>query len=116
MQKRTRSLDFDSGALESEELSLPLINMDMEVAMDMDTNDETVVQTSLSGEEYERFRSIAERQGKTLKEALNEAAKEYVATRDRPDPDDPFFSYEPTEDGGESVTATKTDDYLYGDE
>lgn len=90
--------------------------MDMEVAMDMGTNDETVVQTSLSADEYERFRAIAEREGKTLKEALKEAATEYVATREQPDPDDPFFSYEPPEDGEGSVTATKTDEYLYGDE
>lgn len=84
--------------------------------MDMGTNDETVVQTALSPEEYERFRSIAEREGKTLKEALREAATEYVTTREEPDPDDPFFSYEPPETVGESVTATKTDEYLYGDE
>lgn len=89
--------------------------MDMEVAMGMSSDDKTVVQTALSREDYERFRSIAKREGKTLKAALEEAAKEYAATRDRPDPDDPFFSYEPTDRDGESVTATKTDEYLYGD-
>ncbi|WP_440770521.1 ribbon-helix-helix protein, CopG family [Natronorubrum sp. DTA28] len=82
----------------------------------MGTNDETVVQTALSADEYERFRSIAEREGKTLKEALRAAATEYVTEREQPDPDDPFFSYDPPRDDGEAVTATKTDDYLYGDE
>ena len=33
-----------------------------------------------------------------------------------PDPADPFFSYEPLEDAGESATAEKTDEYLYGNE
>lgn len=90
--------------------------MELEVAMEMGTNDETVVQTALSSEEYERFRSIAQREGKTLKEALKDAANEYVTERERPDPDDPFFSYDPPErTDDESVTATKTDEYLYGD-
>ncbi len=84
--------------------------------MDMGRSDETVVQTALSAEEYERFRAVAEREGKTLKEALNEAAREYVGARDRPDPDDPFFDYEPPAVDTERVTATKTDDYLYGGE
>ena len=90
--------------------------MNMEVAMDMEKSERTVVQTVLSPEEYERFREVAEREGKTLKQALEDAAKEYVGARARPDPDDPFFSYRPTDVDGERVTATKTDEYLYGGE
>ncbi|WP_255192953.1 hypothetical protein [Natronobeatus ordinarius] len=81
----------------------------------MGKSEKTVVQTALSPEEYERFRAIAQREDKTLKEALRDAAKEYVGSRDRPDPDDPFFSYRPPEVDDERVTATKTDEYLYGD-
>ncbi len=44
---------------------------------------------------------------KTLKEALKDAANEYVTEREQPDPDDPFFSYEPPErTDDESVTAS----------
>ena len=78
-------------------------------------NCETIVQISLPTAEYERFRAVAKREGKTSEDALEEAINEYVSSRVRPTLDDPFFSYEPPSVDG-SVTATRTEKYLYGDE
>ncbi|WP_231190301.1 ribbon-helix-helix protein, CopG family [Haladaptatus sp. DYF46] len=57
------------------------------------TNSDTkVVQTELNPAEYARFRRLAQDEGKSLKEALREAAAEYIDAHDEPDPSDPLFA------------------------
>lgn len=75
-----------------------------------------VVQTELTEAEYERLVGVADREDLSLKEALREAAREFVGRRGRHDSEDPFFSpVEPSGDGAdcEDLTATETDAYLY---
>lgn len=80
------------------------------------STDEKVVQTTLSREEYERLRRIADAEGQSLKETLRSAASEYVRARATPTPDDPFFAYEAEGSSGEDVSATEVDEYLYGED
>lgn len=72
---------------------------------------EKVVQTTLSEEEYERLRGVAEEEGKSLKQVLRDAAGEYVAKHYAVDPEDPLFVAEAFE--GEETDAAETDSYLY---
>lgn len=85
--------------------------------MSMDTDAETkVVQTRLHREEYDRFREVAEREGFSIKEALRAAASEFAERHGRYDPSDPFFAGADAEHASEErLTATETDEYLYGD-
>lgn len=78
-------------------------------------NEEKVVQTRLDESEYEQLRRVAEQEEITLKEALRRAATEFAERKERHDPDDPFFAAESPESttGGEELTATKTEEYLY---
>jgi hypothetical protein len=80
------------------------------------SSDGKVVQTELPASEYERLREVAEDQGKPLKAVVRDAIAAYAAGHATPDPDDPLFTAEPPAVGGDTVDATKTDDYLYGDE
>lgn len=81
-------------------------------------SDETVVQTRLGKDEYERLRRVADAEGLSLKEALRRAATEFTTTHGRHDPDDPFFDEMPDDEatGSEDLTATETESYLYGEE
>jgi hypothetical protein len=75
-----------------------------------------VVQTELSENEYERFARIAEREDKSLKQLLREAANEYTSRHEEIDISDPFFEVGVGEaSGDERKTAEKTDEYLYGE-
>jgi hypothetical protein len=90
---------------------------DMSIAMAIESETK-VVQTELTEQEYERLARVADREDLSLKEALQEAAREFVDRRDRHDPDDPFFASPvapgaDAEHGDEDLTATKTDTYLY---
>jgi len=87
--------------------------MSIEKDMSIDS-DGTVVQTELDDDEYERFRRIADREGLSLKEALRRAATEFASSRERHDPDDPFFvGADDDVDTERELTARKTDEYLY---
>ncbi|MEM4781563.1 MAG: hypothetical protein QXG03_08400 [Halalkalicoccus sp.] len=55
-------------------------------------SDETVVQTTLPPEEYERLREIAEREGWSLKETLRKATREFADRHLTHDADDPLFA------------------------
>jgi len=79
------------------------------------SSSEKVVQTELPENEYERLVRIAERQDKSLKQLLRDAANEYTSRHERIDPDDPFFSVDVGEPGTDEKTAEKTDQYLYED-
>lgn len=86
--------------------------------MSMDSG-ETVVQTRLDSDEYDRLKRVADDEGISLKEALKRAALEYTSAHGRHDPGDPFFAGEPEprdDDEDEDLTATKTETYLYGEE
>lgn len=85
--------------------------------MSMDS-EETVVQTRLGPEEYDRLRRVAESEGISLREALRRAAEEYTASHGQHDPDDPFFAGGPEsdDDAEGDLTATETETYLYGEE
>ncbi len=78
-----------------------------------------VVQTELSEREYERLRQLADEEDISLKEALRRAATAYVESKDRPDPDDPFFTFHDRIDADAAATgdtdAREMDDDLYGD-
>lgn len=80
------------------------------------SSDAKVVQTELSSAEYERLRRVADQEDKSLKELLRDAATEYTRTHGELDPEDPLFQYEPDGTTGESLSAAKTDEYLYGEE
>ncbi|MFB6307866.1 MAG: hypothetical protein ABEH35_00910 [Haloarculaceae archaeon] len=70
----------------------------------------------ISDEVYQRLLRIATETDRSLDEILQEAAVEYARTHDPVDPDDPLFAYEPSGESDRSVTATKTDEYLYSSE
>lgn len=76
-----------------------------------------VVQTELSEPEYRQFRRVAEEEGLSLKEALRQAALEYVDDRESIDEDDPFFTFHERVDVpvGERTDASEMDEDLYGD-
>lgn len=75
-----------------------------------------VVQTELPENEYERLARIAEREDKSLKQVLREAANEYMSRHEEIDMSDPFFEVSVgKESGKEEKTAEKTDEYLYGE-
>lgn len=77
----------------------------------MSSTDRKVVQTELPREEYERFRRVVDEKELSVKEAVQEAIREYTDENVRYDPDDPIFGVEPFE-GGESFDAAETDDLL----
>lgn len=80
------------------------------------SSDGKVVQTELSASEYERLREVAEDQGKPLKAVVRDAIAAYAAGHAEPDPEDPVFVAEPPSVDGDTVSAEKTDEYLYGDD
>lgn len=85
----------------------------------MSRTDTKVVQTELSESEYERLRRYADEEGISLKEALRRATDAYLEAKDRPDPDDPFFTFHERVDAdavaGPETSARDMDDDLYGD-
>jgi hypothetical protein len=93
--------------------------MELSIPMSMDS-EETVVQTELESDEYDRLKRVAEDEGISLKEALKRAALAYTSAHGRHDPEDPFFAGEPEPcddtDEDEDLTARKTETYLYGGE
>jgi len=76
--------------------------------------EEKVVQTRMEESLYLRFRRAAKDESISLKEALREAAEEFVERHGRHDPDDPLFAGADEEAEGETLTARETEDYLYG--
>lgn len=86
----------------------------------MPRSDNKVVQTELPESEYERLRQHADDEGISLKEALRRATDAYLEAKDRPDPDDPFFSFHDRVDSeavdGPETDAAEMDDDLYGDD
>jgi len=84
--------------------------------MYMSMSSDKVVQTELPENEYERLARIAEREDKSLKQLLREAANEYTSRHEEIDMSDPFFEVSVGEGSGEeNKTAEKTDEYLYGE-
>jgi len=79
------------------------------------SSSEKVVQTELPEKEYERLVRIAEKEDKSLKQLLRDAANEYTSRHEEIDPDDPFFNVDVGESGTDEKTAEKTDEYLYGE-
>lgn len=75
------------------------------------------VQTEFADEEYEEFQVLANERGLSLKDALKEAAEQWVAEQRRVDPDDPLFAIldEVERDGwsaGSKTDARDEDDLL----
>lgn len=79
------------------------------------SSDTKVVQTRLDRSEYERLQDVADQEDKPLKEVLREAVLAYTDAHVRPDPDDPLFTVDPPAGDGDDLSASDTDDYLYGD-
>ena len=80
----------------------------------MSMSSDKVVQTELPENEYERLARIAEREDKSLKQLLREAANEYTSRHEEIDMSDPFFEVSVGEaSDDERETAEKTDEYLY---
>lgn len=77
------------------------------------SSDVELVQTELSLEEYERLRSVAEQEGKSLEELLRDAATAYTRSYCELDPGDPLFYYQPDGAAGADLSAEKTDEYHY---
>lgn len=81
----------------------------------MSSDEAKHVQTELSDEEYERFRSFARERGLSIKEAGREAMVEWVQRQQRADPNDPAFTVldELESDSSESAeTDARTEDDL----
>lgn len=77
----------------------------------MGETERKVVQTELPTEEYDRFRRVVDERDLSVKEAVQEAIREYTDENMRYDPDDPIFGVEPY-DGGEPFDAADADDLL----
>jgi hypothetical protein len=58
----------------------------------MSSHDTKHVQTELTEDEYERFRSFAQEHGLSLKEAGREAVIEWIERQQRADPNDRAFT------------------------
>jgi hypothetical protein len=86
--------------------------MSLHIYMGMPSS-ERVVQTELSEEEYEKFVRIAEKEDKSLKQLLREAANEYTSRHEEIDMSDPFFEASFVEASEEKKTAEETDEHLY---
>jgi hypothetical protein len=73
------------------------------------------VQTELNEAEYRLLTDYAERRGKSIKEALREAALKLVLS-DTVGPDDPLFNEPPAarRTGKRENTAKEHDKFLYG--
>lgn len=86
----------------------------------MSRSDTKVVQTELPEPEYRRLRQFADEEGISLKEALRRATDAYLEAKDRPDPDDPFFTFHERMDvdaaAGPETDARDMDEDLYGDD
>ncbi|GAA0455612.1 hypothetical protein MUK72_00175 [Halococcus dombrowskii] len=54
-------------------------------------SESTYIQTKLSGEEYNHFKSLADERGLSLTAALREAAEVWMEQQQQVDPDDPLF-------------------------
>lgn len=74
----------------------------------MSETDSKVVQTELPETEYRRLRRHADEEGISLKEALRRATDAYLEAEDRPDPDDPFFTFHDRVDA-EAAASDETD-------
>jgi len=74
-----------------------------------------VVQTELNEVEYRLLADYARKRGRTIKEALREAALRLV-TSDAVNPDDPLFTEPPSAKatGRRERTSTEHDRLLYG--
>lgn len=71
----------------------------------------THIQTDLSDEEYERFRSLATERGLSIREALREATVLWIDEQDRVDAEDPLFtSVESVRSGSDGETETRAID------
>jgi hypothetical protein len=79
------------------------------------SSSEKVVQTELPEKEYERLVRIAEREDKSLKQLLRDAANEYTSRHEEINSEDPFFNVDVGNSGSDEKTAEKTDEYLYGE-
>jgi hypothetical protein len=86
----------------------------------MARSDRKVVQTELSESEYRRLRQLADEEDISLKEALRRATDAYLEVKDRPDPEDPFFTFHDRVDTeaatGEETDARNMDEDLYGED
>lgn len=58
----------------------------------MSRQETTHVQTELTGNEYEAFRTLAQEEGLTLKEACHQAVTDWIARQRSADPHDPAFT------------------------
>jgi len=85
----------------------------------MSRTDAKVVQTELPESEYWRLRQLADEEGISLKEALRRATGAYLEAKDRPDPEDPFFTFHDRVDADaaadDETDAREMDEDLYGD-
>ncbi|WP_256686153.1 hypothetical protein [Halococcus qingdaonensis] len=54
-------------------------------------SESTSIQTELSDEEYDHFKSLADERGLSLTAALREAAEVWMEQQQRTNPDDPLF-------------------------
>lgn len=76
-----------------------------------ESRETTVVQTELDSDTYERFRRVAEQEGRSLKATLRSAVTEYVRRHLQYDEDDPLFDVTPGT-GDRETDARSTDRYL----
>lgn len=82
----------------------------------MATTDEHVVETTLDGDEYERVREQAEKEGVPVEELLQRALRAYLSQRKYVPHDDPVLEVVDDLDAsvGDRTSAENMDEDLYG--
>jgi len=76
--------------------------------------DGKVVQTTLTGEEYERLKEATRRTGKNIKEAVREAILTWSEEKSGIHGDDPIFKLKAVSYGSERASE-RVDEMLYGE-
>jgi len=76
--------------------------------------DEKVVQTTLTGEEYERLKEATRKTGKSIKEAVREAILTWSEEKSGIHGDDPIFKLKPVSYRDERASE-RVDEILYGE-
>ncbi|MBI2648878.1 MAG: hypothetical protein HYW93_04400 [Thaumarchaeota archaeon] len=74
-----------------------------------------IIQTIVDESEYDEFRKVSEKTGKTIREAAREAIRKWTEEASGISPEDPIFRIKPVS-YGDSKVSEQHDSALYGRE